>query len=267
MAIEQLRAVTTPDGVTLRYLETGDGKPPILFIHGWTCNHTNFRDQIAHFAKNHRVVAYDQRGHGESDKPDQDYTIPGFVDDAVWLIGELRLEKPVLIGHSMGGIIALNIIRRHPEIAAAAVFIDSTLLPLPEESQGLVGTLFAGLQTPAYANVAEGFARAAFFNENSPPELVQELVPCIASAPQRLMHTAMKSLLDESSIPAGRLPVPSLYIGAANSGSGRQLAPEEGLRQRYPGMGVVSVPAAHFVQMEQPAATNNIIKDFLDKLE
>lgn len=73
----------------------------------------------------------------------------------------------------------------------------------------------------------------------------------------------MKSILNEENKPAGPLPVPSLFIRAEEP----SLATEDGLRERYPGMSVISVPAAHFVQMEQPAATNNIIRDFLDKLE
>jgi pimeloyl-ACP methyl ester carboxylesterase len=264
MATEQLHSISTPDGVTLRYVDAGSGAPPILFIHGWTCNIGTFRDQIPFFTKNHRVVAYDQRGHGESDKPDQDYNIEGFVNDAVWFINELRLEKSVLVGHSMGGTIVLNLVQKHPELASAAVLIDSPILLLDDAGKALVNPLLAGLESPAYAGVVEGFGRMGFFNKNSPPELVEELIAVIKSAPQRLMFTALKSTLDDANKPAGPLPVPSLFIRAEEP----QMAPVEGLRERYPGMSVVTVPGtAHFVQMEQPAATNNIIKDFLDKLE
>lgn len=262
MATEQLRSVTR-DGVTLRYREAGAGDPPMLFIHGWTCNLTNWREQVPFFAKNHRVVAYDQRGHGESDKPDQDYNVQGFVDDAAWLINELGLKKPVLVGHSMGGVIALNLIRKHPDLARAAVFIDATLVPLPEATRALAQPLIAGMKSPGYADVAEGFARMWFFNARTPAALVDELLPVIKSAPQRLMHTAMESLLDEANLPAGPLPVPGLFIRAEEP----QLASEDTLRERYPGLDVVTITSAHFVQMEQPAATNNAIKDFLDKLE
>ena len=263
MTTDQLQSVTTRNGVTLRYLDTGAGDPPMLFIHGWTCNLTTFRDQVPFFAKEHRVVAFDQRGHGESDKPDQDYTIEGFVNDVAWLIDELKIEKPIVVGHSMGGSITLNLVRKYPDIATAAILIDAPIIPLPETAQSLIAPLFVGLQSPAYAGVAEGFGRMSFFNTKSPPALVEELVAVIKSAPQRLMYTAMMSILDEKSMPAGPLPVPALFIRAEEP----QLATEDGLRERYPGMSVITVPAAHFVQMEQPAATNNIIKDFLDKLE
>ena len=250
------------DGVTLRYIDAGAGKPPLLFVHGWTCNRTNWRDQIPHFAKNHRVVAVDLRGHGESDKPDQDYNIEGFVGDVAWLIGELKLSQPVVIGHSMGGVIAMNLVRRHPALTRAIVMVDSPITPLPESTRALVEPLFAGLRSPAYAGVAEGFDRMSFFNASSPPELVDELVSGMSSAPQRLMHTALVDTVEPENQQPGAIPVPALFIRA-----GTAYATEDEIRSRYPGLGVITVPAAHFVQLEQPAATNSIIADFLDNLE
>src|SRR5438093_4058664 len=114
----------TRDGVKLAYLDVGAGDPPLLFVHGWCCNHTYWRDQIPEFAERHRVVAVDLRGLGDSDKPDQDYTVPEFADDVAWLIGEIGLKKPVLIGHSMGGLIALHVARKHPDLARGAVLVD-----------------------------------------------------------------------------------------------------------------------------------------------
>ncbi|MFQ5472860.1 MAG: alpha/beta fold hydrolase, partial [Dehalococcoidia bacterium] len=123
---------TRINGVNLRYVEAGTGDPAILFVHGWTCNLTDWRFQLEEFAKGHRVVALDLRGHGKSDKPDQDYTIDGFADDVVALIEELGLDRPVIVGHSMGGAIAHNIVRRWPEIAAGAVLVDAPIMRPPE---------------------------------------------------------------------------------------------------------------------------------------
>lgn len=75
------------DGVGLTYREQGSGSPPIFFVHGWCCDHTYFAPQFEHFTTNHRVISVDLRGHGESDKPEQDgdrrtvgeYTIGLFI--------------------------------------------------------------------------------------------------------------------------------------------------------------------------------------------
>ncbi len=257
---EQLKSATR-DGVTLRYIDTGAGEPPLLFIHGWTCNRTNWRDQVPHFAKKHRVVALDLRGHGESDKPDQDYAIEGFVGDVAWLIRKLGLERPVVIGHSMGGVIAMNLARKHPDLTRAIIMVDSPVCPLPDTLRPVADQILVGLQSPAYSTIAEGFARQFFFNEKTPPGMADETIANMG-APQRVTHTALASTLSPENSPAGPIPVPALFIRAAT-----QFASEDDLRSRFPGLGVITVPAAHFVQMEQPAATNNIISDFLDKLE
>jgi pimeloyl-ACP methyl ester carboxylesterase len=73
------------------------------------------------FAKSHRVVSVDLRGHGKSDDPEQDYTMAIFANDLAWLCEKLRLIKPVVIGHSMGGNIALELAARYPHVPASIV--------------------------------------------------------------------------------------------------------------------------------------------------
>jgi pimeloyl-ACP methyl ester carboxylesterase len=102
------------DGVALAYETRDQGAPPILLVHGWTCDHTYFAPQAEHFSRSHRVISVDLRGHGESDKPEQDYTLAGYADDIAWLCGQLATGKPVIIGHSMGGVITFEVAARHP---------------------------------------------------------------------------------------------------------------------------------------------------------
>lgn len=260
MATDTMKAATR-DGVTLRYVDAGAGEPAIVWVHGWCCNNTHFRDQVPHFAASRRCIGLDQRGHGASDKPDQDYSVAGFVDDLAWLIGELGLDRPVVAGHSMGGTVALNFARKHPGLTRGIVMVDSPIAPLPEPIQPMVGQMLAGLQSPAYAAVAEGFARMQFFNAESPPDLVAEVCASIPANNQRVMRTAIASTLDAASIEPGSIPVPALFIRAATS-----YAAEDVFRERYPGLEVTSLPAAHFVQMEKPAETNALIEAFLEKL-
>jgi pimeloyl-ACP methyl ester carboxylesterase len=247
----------TRDGVTLRYLDAGAGDPPLLFVHGWTCNTTSWRAQVSHFATTNRVVALDLRGHGESDKPDQDYTIDGFVDDVAWFARETGLDKPVVIGHSMGGVIALNLAHSHPDVARAVVLVDAPLA-FPEALQGTQEQILAGLQSPAYAAIYEQVVRQFFFNADSPPELLEELLLGAGAVPQRLIATALASALEKRYDMAGPIPVPALFIRAAT-----HLASEESLRERFPGMDLVTVQAAHFVQLEKPEETNALIEKFV----
>lgn len=88
---------------------------PILLVHGWCCDHTFFGPQFEHFIREgHRVVAVDLRGHGQSDKPHETYTMQLFADDLAFLREELGLERPAVIGDSMGGVVAFAFAASHP---------------------------------------------------------------------------------------------------------------------------------------------------------
>lgn len=119
------------DGVGLFYEEAGGDDPPVLLVHGWCCDHTYFAPQFEHFAgRGWRVVAVDLRGHGESDKPRQRYAMSAFSDDLAWLCERFGLSGPMVIGHSMGGIIAFDLAARYPELPSAVVMLDAVVLPL-----------------------------------------------------------------------------------------------------------------------------------------
>ena len=251
----------TPDGVTLRFDEAGEGDPAIVFVHGWCCSRDNWRHQVAHFSPNHRVIALDQRGHGESDKPDQDYTVGGFVDDLAWFIGDRGLDRPVIVGHSMGGLIAMNLVRKHSDIARAIVVVDATSTPLPEQLRPVAESTLAALRSGAYRQVAEGFVRMFMFDANSPPDLVDELITAMSQAPQRLMHTALADMLGPDTTEPGALPIPALYIRAATN-----FATEEEQTERYPGLEIATVDCAHFIQLERPDETNALVEGLIARV-
>ena len=249
------------DGVSLRYEEAGHGDPPLLFIHGWCCDHTFWAQQVPALSADHRVVAVDLRGHGESDKPDQDYAISGFVDDVAWLCRELDIERPVIIGHSMGGVIALNVARRQPAMARALVFVDAGIAPLPDHLRPVLAQTIEGLRSPDYRRVASSIVKDFMFRSESPEELRDVVAGRMVAAPQRVMHTAFASTLSDENCAPGSLPVPSLFVRAATF-----LGTADELRQRYPGLEVVEVDAAHFLHMEKPDEFNAILSRFLEGL-
>jgi pimeloyl-ACP methyl ester carboxylesterase len=249
------------EGVNLRYLDTGSGDPALVFIHGWSCNQSMWGVQIDAFSPKHRIIAVDLRGHGESDKPDQDYDIAGFADDMASLINEIGLDQPVLIGHSMGGVTTLVLLRKHPEIARAAVFVDAGILPFPAEVRPLLDQTIEALKTPAYREVASTAVKQFLFRPESPAELRDRVAEEMMGTQQRVMYTAIKSTLDEANYPPGPVPVPSLFVRAATL-----QATEEQIKERYPGMEVVSMDAAHFCHMEKPNEFNEILSRWLEKM-
>src|SRR3954464_3768824 len=117
------------DGVTLAYEERGTGDPPLLFVHGWACDRTYFAPQVENFAREHRVVAVDLRGHGQSDAPPGEYSPAVFAADLAWLCERLGIQRPVVIGHSMGGVVAVALAALHPHLPTAIVAVDAAICP------------------------------------------------------------------------------------------------------------------------------------------
>src|SRR5262249_23640100 len=136
----------THNGTKLVYEARGSGKPAFVFVHGWTCNRSFFAPQAKHFAKRHRVVSLDLRGHGDSDKPQGPYPISAYVDDIAHLITTLRLGKVVAVGHSMGGITVLELGAAHPDKVAAVVMVDPAPLVFPPELKGGIEGLVAAIE-------------------------------------------------------------------------------------------------------------------------
>jgi non-heme chloroperoxidase len=93
--------VTTSDGVSLYYLEAGQGKP-ILMIPGWSQSAEQFKYQLLGLSDRYRMIAVDMRGHGESEKPDFGYKISRLAKDVRDLMLALDLKDVNILGHSMG---------------------------------------------------------------------------------------------------------------------------------------------------------------------
>jgi pimeloyl-ACP methyl ester carboxylesterase len=91
------------DGIQLSFDIAGAGPPEFLFVHGLGGDRTHFAPQMEYFARQGRVLNAELRGHGESDKPNQAYSIDGFAEDLVWLCSRQQITKPVIVGQSMGG--------------------------------------------------------------------------------------------------------------------------------------------------------------------
>ena len=249
------------DGVRLAYIEAGVGDPPLLLIHGWCCNHSFWREQLSAFSGQHRIVAVDLRGHGESDKPQQDYTIGGFAEDVAWLCERTGLKRPVVVGHSMGGMIAFELVRRYRALARAAVFVDSPLMPFSEDMQATLAEVQAGLASPQYKEVAAQLIEAMLFLADSSRDLVDWTVRSMTSAPQQVMASAFASIVSTAAeLPAGELPVPGLFVSASDGPY-----PISAIKARYPNAQVAQVACAgHFLQLEAPDQFNAMLRRFLE---
>lgn len=122
---------TRVNDIELYYEVTGAGAP-VLLIPGLGVGVDHVGRIIDRLATTHRVVAFDPRGAGRSDKPDEPYTIDGMADDAVGLLAHLGIDGITAVGCSMGGRIALSLTLNHPKLVERLV-LAATSSRLPPE--------------------------------------------------------------------------------------------------------------------------------------
>lgn len=129
--------VETADGLQL-HVEV-DGPPdgvPVVCLHGVTASAEEFGWLVPRLVEaGHRVVRFDFRGHGDSDRA-ATYPGPGFVADALAVLEQVAAEPALLLGHSLGGVVALAVAQQHPELVRAALVIDPGLIVAEELAPG-----------------------------------------------------------------------------------------------------------------------------------
>jgi len=107
---------TTRDDVRLYFEEVGSGTP-ILFLHEFGADHTNWEPQMRYFSRSHRCIVYSSRGYTPSDVPASAdvYSYRHFYTDALAVLDHLRIEKAHFVGLSMGSYSSLQVALNAPE--------------------------------------------------------------------------------------------------------------------------------------------------------
>jgi pimeloyl-ACP methyl ester carboxylesterase len=243
------------DGTALFYKQKDGHEPPILLVHGWCCDHTYLDSQFEHFAgRGHRVVAVDLRGHGQSDKPHQSYTMQVFADDLAWMCDQLNLVRPVVVGHSMGGIIAFDLTARYSALPSAIVMLDAArdaMSGLPEELRG-----------PNYRAALRTYVANTLFTPTDDPDRKTRILDAMASALQHVLVSAYEGLRDyDPTEAAGGLSVPALYIAADEEKPRADMPRLHALAPQI--LNGKTVGSGHFCQLEVPEQVNAMIDRFL----
>ena len=127
-------------------VESGQGDPAMLLVHGATCDHRFMQPQFDHFRRSHRTIAVDLPGHGESPSVAGACGNDQFADYLAMLCRRLNVSRPVVVGHSTGGNAALSLAQRHPAVPGAIVLLEAGPLHWPEEEQASLRTLVSQLR-------------------------------------------------------------------------------------------------------------------------
>jgi pimeloyl-ACP methyl ester carboxylesterase len=199
-------------GPRLHYAEFGspDGRP-ILFLHGWPDSWFTFSRVVEHLPDDFRAIAIDQRGYGDSDRPDSGYSIAELADDAIAFLDALGIQRATLVGHSFGSFVARCAAIAHPERVAALALIGtgySTSNAVMRELQNAL----RDLPEPIPVQFARDFQASTAYRP-LPPEFFDRLIEESLKLPPRLWRVLIDRLVeydDTTMLP--RLAVPTLLL-------------------------------------------------------
>ena len=256
------------NGIRLVYQLRGSG-PPLVMIHGAQGDQSMFNDLAPAFAAHYRVLTFDQRGSGLSEKPDTDYSIAMLADDTAALMEQLGCSPAAVVGVSMGGMIAQELALRHPERVHTLVLGCTT--PGGPQAVRIGGSAFANAYSTQPMSAEErgrALAEAAFtkgYIERHP-----QIIPALIEArrqrpldPVALDHRVKAALQHDTYARLARIACPTLVITGKDDAliswdNSRLLA------ERIPGAELVILePAGHCFWLEQPAQASAAILRFL----
>ena len=118
------RSERVPGDVELAIWRAGEGTTPLILIHGITAQHRMFNDLAQNLGSEYELVGIDLRGRGDSEKPDSGYGLDAHASDVVRVLDHLGLEDAVLVGHSMGAFVGLQVALSYPDRVRSLVLLD-----------------------------------------------------------------------------------------------------------------------------------------------
>jgi pimeloyl-ACP methyl ester carboxylesterase len=258
-----MAAVALSSGVKLHYVDAGTGDPPLLFVHGWCCDHTFYEPQFEHFKSRHRVVALDLRGCGKSDKPASGYDIPTLTDDVAALCKEAGVERPVVIGHSLGGMMCVDLAARYPSIPRAIVADDPGPLAITPESRAVFEALLTAMEGPDSDRARRDYI-GQMFSRSDDPERCRRITETMCSVPLPIALAMLRGVVTWSGQGMLSLITAPMLMLRCEPGGGNDPSRISGFKSDV--MFGITAGAGHFHQLEVPDQVNAMIERFLETL-
>ena len=252
------------NGIRIHYWRTGGDKPVLLMAHGSSDNGLCWTNLAKELTDDYDVILPDARGHGLSDPTSESDPADVQAEDIAALIRELKLEKPIVMGHSMGASAAAWFAAKHPDMARAVVLEDPGLLPRTGRSRGSVEEMKAQIlarNQTSYDELVEGCMK------NSPTWGLDE---CRIWAPSKRLHHPSNAYRRFGDRPAmtdlfAKITVPTLIL-KADADAETRAKNEEVAAVLKQGRIVHIDGAGHNVRREQKAALLKALKGFLATL-
>jgi len=245
-----------------------DDAPVIIFIHGFRLNKSMWNMQVEAVKENYRVIAYDIRGHGDSDPGIDDFFIELFVLDLLRLMEKLRIEKSILCGLSLGGYIALNAVLKHPNRFDGLILNDTQCIAdTPEIKENrciaIISINDKGVEQYADESLKKLFAPESFTKKQNVIAGVKEM---IISTPKQSLCNTLHALAERketcTQLPEINIPV-LIMVGKEDKIT--PIAAAQQMHEKILNSKLEIIQhAGHLSNLENPIAFNTHLVNFLE---
>jgi len=258
----------TINKLTVSYNDQGpDDAPVIIFIHAFPLNKSMWDKQMDALKENYRVVAYDIRGHGNSDPGVDNFVIELFVNDLLRLMEKLGIEKSILCGLSLGGYIALNAVLKYPDRFDGLILNDTQCIAdTPEIKENrcmaIIRIMKKGVEEYADEIIKNLFAPGSFTKKENAIAGVKEM---IINTPKQSLCNTLHALAERketcTQLPEINIPV-LIMVGKED-----KITPIAAAQQMHENIRDSKLKiiqhAGHISNLENPAAFNFQLVKFL----
>lgn len=249
------------------YCEMRGKGEPIVFIHGLGSSTQDWEHQTKFFEKNYAVIAYDQRGHGKTDKPKGPYSVKLFAADAANLIKQLGKGPVHVVGNSLGGMVAFQLVVDYPEVVKSLTIINSGPAVIFPTRRTRIAFFFRGVSVKLFGmRVLSKTLAKNLYPKPEQEHLRKTFIQRWQENDPKAYFESLKvfsnwNLLDR----LGEIKCPTLVISAD-----KDYTPVS-LKQEYvkliPNAELVVIPdSRHMTVNEQPEALNQAMAAFLRRI-
>lgn len=257
------------NGVKLYYEEHGSGEP-LLLIMGFTVSMVGWHWNVSGFAESFRTITFDNRGVGQSDKPDAPYSMPMFADDTAGVLDGLGIEQAHVFGISMGGMIAQEFALRHPDRVKSLVLGctncggEKAVLSRDPEVVEMLGNIAAFEVEQAALAMTKVAVTPWFMQKHMDTLLELNRLSALHPTPKHGMVNQMAAIQGHDTYDRlPRIQHPTLVVTGTRDG----LVPPENsvtLAERIPNADLLMLSnASHLFNVELAQTTVDVVSEFV----
>lgn len=254
------------DSERIAYDVVGKGKTTLVFIHGWSCDGRYWQKQTSVFAKEYQVITVDLAGHGHSSMDRLEFTMLSFANDVKAIIEKEKVDRAILVGHSMGGGVIAEAARLMPEKIIGIIGIDTLHNVAEITPQSVIDEMTKPFDAD-FKTAVQNFV-SSMFPEGSNQQLVNWVKIDMSSAPKKIALNAFRNYLGqyvngEASIVFEDITIPVVSINARLWPT----APEEN-RMHIKNYQLFYIEdTGHFPMLEKPNEFNLLLEQAFNIIE